>query len=70
MQDKQLTVGARLVVSTTDGDEEDEVTRVLVDAVDAGVWVVETARNGRVIVMRGTRQPRFALQPRNGQTGA
>jgi len=54
MQDKQLKVGARLVVSTTDGDEEDEVTRVLVDAVDAGVWVVETARNGRVIVMRGT----------------
>lgn len=53
MQDKQLTVGARLVVSTIDGDEEDEVTRVLVDAVDAGVWVVETARNGRVIVMRG-----------------
>ena len=53
MQDKQLKVGAKLVVSTTDGDEEDEVTRVLVDAVDAGVWVVETARNGRVIVMRG-----------------
>ena len=53
MQDKQLKVGAKLVVSTTDGDQEDEVTRVLVDAVDAGVWVVETARNGRVIVMRG-----------------
>jgi len=53
MQDKQLKVGAKLVVSTTDGDQEDEVTRVLVDAIDAGVWVVETARNGRVIVMRG-----------------
>jgi hypothetical protein len=56
MQDKQLKVGAKLVVSTTDGDQEDEVTRVLVDAVDAGVWVVETARNGRVIVMRGTKE--------------
>ena len=44
----------RLHRQLTDGDEEDEVTRVLVDAVDAGVWVVETARNGRVIVMRGT----------------
>jgi hypothetical protein len=54
MPDKQLKVGAKLVVSTTDGDQEDEVTRIVVDAVDAGVWVVETARNGRVIVMRGT----------------
>ena len=53
MHAKQLEVGAKLIVSTTDGDEEDEVTRVLVDAVDAGVWVVETARNGRVIVMKG-----------------
>ncbi|HEV8236165.1 MAG TPA: hypothetical protein VGP84_16245 [Gemmatimonadaceae bacterium] len=53
MQDKQLKVGARLVVSTTDGDQEDEITRIVVDAIDAGVWVVETARNGRVIVMRG-----------------
>jgi len=53
MEEKQLTVGAKLVVSTTDGDQEDEVTRVLVDSVDAGVWVVETAHNGRVIVMRG-----------------
>ncbi|HEY2379324.1 MAG TPA: hypothetical protein VGH98_25300 [Gemmatimonadaceae bacterium] len=53
MFEKQLEVGAKLVVSTADGDEEDEVTRVLVTAVDAGVWVVETARNGRVIVMKG-----------------
>jgi hypothetical protein len=53
MLERGLKVGARLVVSTTDGDEVDEVTRVLVDAVDAGLWVVETARNGRVIVMRG-----------------
>ena len=53
MKTKQLEVGAKLVVSTGNGDEEDEVIRVLVDAVDAGVWVVETARNGRVIVMRG-----------------
>lgn len=65
-----LTVGAIIMVSTPDGEEEDEVTRVLVDAVDAGICVVETARNGRVIVMRGTRQPRFALQPRKRQTGA
>jgi hypothetical protein len=50
---KELKVGATVVVSTSDGDEEDEVTRVVVDAVDAGICVVETARNGRVIVMRG-----------------
>lgn len=53
MRENELKVGATLVVSTTDGDEIDEVVRVLVDAVDAAVWVVETARNGRVIVMRG-----------------
>jgi L-asparaginase/Glu-tRNA(Gln) amidotransferase subunit D len=53
MKTKQLEVGAKVVVSTGNGDEEDEVIRVLVDAVDAGVWIVETARNGRVIVMRG-----------------
>jgi hypothetical protein len=53
MPETELKVGAKLVVSTTDGEQEDEVVRVLVDAVDAGVWVVETARNGRVIVIRG-----------------
>ena len=53
MYDKELKVGAKLVVSTNDGDEEDEVTRVIVESVDAGICVVETARNGRVIVMRG-----------------
>ena len=53
MKAKQLDVGTKLIVSTGNGDEEDEVIRVLVDAVDAGVWVVETVRNGRVIVMRG-----------------
>lgn len=53
MRENELKVGATLVVSTTDGEEVDEVVRVLVDAVDAAMWVVETARNGRVIVMRG-----------------
>jgi hypothetical protein len=51
MQHEELKVGAKLMVSTTDGDEEDEVTRVL--AVDSAVWIVETLRNGRVVVMRG-----------------
>lgn len=53
MEARQLSVGAKLVVSTPDGEEEDEIIRVLVDDVVAGVWVVETVRNGRVIVMRG-----------------
>jgi hypothetical protein len=53
MEGTRLRVGAKLVISTSEGEEEDEVTRVLVDAVDSGVSVVETARNGRVIVMRG-----------------
>jgi hypothetical protein len=51
MQHEELKVGAKVMVSTTDGDEEDEVTRVL--AVDGAVWIVETLRNGRVVVMRG-----------------
>jgi hypothetical protein len=53
MQEQELRIGAKLVVSTTDGDMEDMVTRILVDADAAGIWVVETERNGRVIVMRG-----------------
>lgn len=53
MQEKELKVGARVVVSTSDGDQEDEVTRVLVNGVARGIWVVETVRHGRVIVMRG-----------------
>ena len=55
MEATQLKVGARLVVSTTDGDEDDEVMRVVIEDVAAGLWVVETLRNGRVIVMRGRR---------------
>jgi len=58
---KDLTVGATLLVSTSDGDEEDEVTRVVVNAVDAGICIVETVRNGRVIVMLGRNQPSFRL---------
>jgi len=53
MDEKRLDVGARLVVSTDHGDQEDEVIRVLGSAADAGIWVVETARNGRVVVLRG-----------------
>ena len=53
MEAKKPKVGAKLVVSTTDGDEDDEVTRVVSEDVAAGLWVVETLRNGRVIVMRG-----------------
>ncbi|HKN67815.1 MAG TPA: hypothetical protein VJW73_16140 [Gemmatimonadaceae bacterium] len=53
MEAKKLKAGAKLVVSTTDGDEEDEVTRIVSEDVVAGLWVVETLRNGRVIVMKG-----------------
>ena len=63
MQAKEPRVGAKLVVSTTDGDEEDEVTRVVIEDVAAGLWVVETLRNGRVIVMRGAGLPSIAISP-------
>ena len=53
MEAKEVKVGAKLVVSTTDGDEDDEVTRVVIENVAAGLWVVETLHNGRVIVMKG-----------------
>lgn len=55
MQSIRLRVGAKLVVSTTEGEEEDEITRIVVATNDSGVVVVETARNGRVVVMRGRR---------------
>ena len=63
MEAKQLKVGAKLVVSTTDGDEDDEVTRVVIEDVAAGLWVVETLRNGRVIVMRGRKPQSIAISP-------
>ena len=54
---KELKAGAKLVVSTTDGDEEDEVMRVVIEDPVAGLCLVETLRNGRVIVMRGRSTP-------------
>lgn len=63
MEAKKPKVGAKLVVSTTDGDEEDEVTRVVSEDVAAGLWVVETLRNGRVIVMRGRELQSTAISP-------
>jgi hypothetical protein len=63
MEAKELKVGAKLVVSTTDGDEDDEVTRVVIEDLAAGLWVVETLRNGRVIVMRGNQFQSIAISP-------
>lgn len=61
MEAQQLKVGATLVVSTTDGDEEDEVTRVIIEDVAAGLCVVETMRNGRVIVLKGRQLQSIAV---------
>lgn len=61
MEAKELKVGATLVVSTIDGDEEDEVTRVIIEDVAAGLCVVETMRNGRVIVMKGRQLQSIAV---------
>lgn len=61
MEAKKLKVGAKLVVSTTEGDEDDEVTRIVSEDVAAGLWVVETLRNGRVIIMKG--QSSLAIRP-------
>jgi hypothetical protein len=61
MEAKELKVGATLVVSTIDGDEEDEVTRVIIEDVAAGLCVVETMRNGRVIVLKGRQLQSIAV---------
>jgi len=63
MEAKKPKVGAKLVVSTTDGDQDDEVTRVVSEDVAAGLWVVETLRNGRVIVMKGQSGQSMAISP-------
>jgi hypothetical protein len=63
----RLHVGAKLVVSTSEGEEEDEVTRVLVHGMEAGVWIVETARNGRVIVLRGRGERHPLSAERHGE---
>jgi len=61
MEAKELKVGDPLVVSTTDGDEEDEVMRVIIQDVAAGLCVVETLRNGRVIVLKGRKAQSIAV---------
>jgi len=63
MEAKELKVGDPLVVSTTDGDEEDEVLRVIIQDVAAGLCVVETLRNGRVIVLKGRQLQSIAVSP-------
>ena len=53
MNTKRPLVGTKLVVTTDDGEQEDEVLRVLGGTPEKGLWVVETALNGRVVVLRG-----------------
>ena len=53
MEAKTPRVGTKILVSTDDGEQEDEVIRVLVGGTEAGLWVVETMHNGRVVVLRG-----------------
>jgi hypothetical protein len=44
-------VGDVIVVHTADGNEEDDVTRVIIHNTTKGIWLVETAHHGRVVVM-------------------
>jgi hypothetical protein len=54
MKSTRPLVGTKLVVTTDDGEQEDEVVRVLDGTSEQGLWVVETARYGRVVVLRGS----------------
>ena len=45
--------GTRIIVSTVDGSEEDDVLRVLERSSSRGLWLVETAHHGRVVVLKG-----------------
>jgi hypothetical protein len=53
METQRLRVGAKLMVCTEEGEREDEIVRVVSTTANEGLCIVETARNGRVVVMRG-----------------
>lgn len=53
MREGRIRAGARVVITTEHGEEEEEVLRVLGGSEEAGVWLVETARQGRVVVLPG-----------------
>lgn len=50
---KRIAVGQRIDVETPAGVQQDEVLLVLHGSADYGVWLVETRRNGAVVVMLG-----------------
>ena len=51
--ERSISVGDAIVVTTSEGDEQDSVTRVVMTSTEKGVWLVETVLHGRVIVLAG-----------------
>jgi hypothetical protein len=51
MEQSQIRVGDRVLITTERGEEEATITRIVQGPVPAGVWVVETSGHGRVVIM-------------------
>ena len=53
MNDWEIRVGQRVVLSTPEGEGEEEavIARVLHGPEPAGLWLVETAQHGRVVIV-------------------
>lgn len=54
IQQKRIAAGEWIEVETPAGVQRDEVLLVLHGSPDYGVWLVETRRNGPVVVMQGS----------------
>ena len=51
MEQSQIRVGDRVLITTERGEEEGIITRIVQGPAPAGVWVVETSDHGRVVIM-------------------
>ena len=51
MNQPQINVGDRVLITTERGEEEAVITRIVQGPAPAGIWVVETSDHGRVIIM-------------------
>ena len=56
--EEAVVVGEHVRVMSSAGESEDEVTRIVMRSTADGIWLVETARHGRVVIIPGRNEAR------------
>jgi hypothetical protein len=51
--EEAVVVGEHVRVMSSAGESEDEVTRIIMRSTADGIWLVETTRHGRVVIIPG-----------------